>query len=84
MHGIARATQTEGMQVPGEIDGLQVPYLVAAKPPAVGILEEDRVTVGRQPAFAAQWCNPVHFIIGPVKEGLKLLPGERTAARSAA
>ena len=36
-----------GVRVPGEIDGLQVPDLVAAQSPAVRDFEQDRVAVGR-------------------------------------
>jgi hypothetical protein len=57
-----------GVRVPGEIDGLQVPDLVAAQPPAVRDLEQDRLTVGREPALPAQRCNPVDLIVGPVKD----------------
>ena len=84
MHGLAVAdlqhpvlAELPGVRVPGKIDGLQVPDLVAPQPPAVGHLEQDRVAVGRQPALAAQRRDPVHLVIGPVKEGLQLLPGER-------
>jgi hypothetical protein len=69
------------VRVPADVHGLQVADLVAAQPPAIGHLEQDRVAVGRQPAFAAKRCNPVHLIIGPVNEVLKLLPGERTPSK---
>jgi hypothetical protein len=58
-----------------------VPDVVAAQPPAVRDLEQDRVTVGREPALPAQRCSPVDFIVGTVKEGLKLAAGERAPAR---
>jgi hypothetical protein len=59
--------------VPSEIDGLQVSHLLAPQAPALRDSKQDRVAVGREPAFAAKRSDPFNFIISTVKERLQLM-----------
>ena len=83
MADVAHAVSTEfsRFRIQPEVDSVEHADLVAAQPPAVGDLEDDRVAEGRTAALTTEFAGDDDLIVGVVEERLQLVAAERPLCR---
>ena len=76
-----RVTELRGLRIAAEVDGLEHRQLAPAQTPAVGDLQQRRITKRRQPPFAATRPHLPDTVVSVIEQRLQLDTGQRPVPR---